>query len=36
VQEFIAKALQALTDFKDSEAKSALIETAKFIGQRTI
>ncbi|MHC4543845.1 MAG: polyprenyl synthetase family protein [Planctomycetota bacterium] len=35
-QEFVTKALDALTDLKGSEAKDALIETAKFLGQRAI
>jgi len=33
-QEFVAKALGALTELKEGRAKDALIETAKFIGQR--
>jgi octaprenyl-diphosphate synthase len=33
-QEFVAKGLEALTDLKESRAKNALIETAKFIEQR--
>ncbi len=35
-QEFVTKAMDALTDLKKGEAKDALIETAKFIGQRAI
>jgi geranylgeranyl pyrophosphate synthase len=35
-QEFIAKGLDALTDLKESQAKNALIETAKFIEQRAL
>ena len=35
-QEFVTKALDALTDLKEGEAKDALIETAKFIGRRAI
>jgi octaprenyl-diphosphate synthase len=35
-REFVAKALDTLTDLKEGEAKNALIETAKFIGQRAI
>ena len=33
-QEFVTKALGALTELKEGRAKDALIETAKFIGQR--
>ena len=35
-QEFVAKGLDALTDLKESRAKNALIETAKFIEQRAL
>lgn len=35
-QEFVAKATQALVDLKGSNAKNALIETAKFTAGRTI
>jgi octaprenyl-diphosphate synthase len=35
-QEFVTKALDALTDLKEGEAKDALVETAKFIGRRAI
>lgn len=35
-QEFVAKAIAALADFKESSAKEALIETAKFIERRAI
>ena len=34
-QEFVARAVQALTALKDSDAKDALIETAKFMACRT-
>ncbi len=33
-QEFVAKAIAALADLKDSDAKDALIETAKFMANR--
>ena len=33
-QEFIAKAIAAIDDLKDSDAKEALIETAKFMASR--
>jgi octaprenyl-diphosphate synthase len=33
-QEFVAKAVAALTDFEESRSKKALIETAKYIEQR--
>ncbi len=33
-QEFVAKAIAALADLKDSNAKNALIETAKFMADR--
>ena len=33
-QEFIAKAITAIDDLKDSNAKEALIETAKFMASR--
>lgn len=33
-QEFVAKAIAALADLKDSSAKEALIETAKFMANR--
>ncbi|MHC4642067.1 MAG: polyprenyl synthetase family protein [Planctomycetota bacterium] len=36
VQEFITKALNALTDLKEGPAKNALIQTAKFVGRRAI
>jgi len=35
-QEFVTKALGALAELKEGRAKDALIETAKFIGQRAI
>lgn len=35
-QEFVTKALNALTDLQEGEAIEAVIETAKFIGERTI
>lgn len=35
-QEFVAKGLDALTDLKESRAKNALIETAKFVEQRAL
>jgi len=35
-QEFVTKGLDALTDLKESQVKNALIETAKFIGQRAL
>ena len=35
-QEFVTKALGALTELKEGRAKDALIETAKFIGQRAV
>jgi geranylgeranyl pyrophosphate synthase len=35
-QEFVTKALSALTDLHESEAREAVIETAKFIGERAI
>jgi geranylgeranyl pyrophosphate synthase len=35
-QEFVTKALEALSDLEEGEAKDALIETAKFIGRRAI
>jgi octaprenyl-diphosphate synthase len=35
-QEFVAKAVRALAGFKDSDAKEALIETAKFAANRAI
>jgi len=36
VQEFVAKAIASLTDLKESDAKDALIETAKFIAGRAV
>ena len=35
-QEFVAKAIRALADFKEGDAKEALIETAKFVADRAI
>jgi len=35
-QEFVDKAMQALTGLKQSQAKEALMETAKFMAHRTI
>jgi len=35
-QEFVTKALNALTDLQECEAIEAVIETAKFIGERAI
>ena len=35
-QEFVTKALGALTDLKEGPAKNALIETAKFVGRSAI
>jgi len=35
-QEFVDKAMQALTGLKQSQAKEALMETAKFMANRTI
>lgn len=35
-QEFVAKAIAALADLKDSDAKTALIETAKFMANRAV
>ena len=35
-QEFVTKALDALTELREGEAKDALIKTAKFFGQRAI
>ena len=35
-QEFVAKAVQALASLKESDAKGALIETAKFMASRVI
>jgi geranylgeranyl pyrophosphate synthase len=35
-QEFVTKALDALTELREGEAKDALTETAKFFGQRAI
>jgi geranylgeranyl pyrophosphate synthase len=35
-QEYVTKALNALTDLQESEAREAIIETAKFIGERAI
>lgn len=35
-QQFVAKAVKALAGFKDSDAKQALIETAKFAADRAI
>jgi len=35
-QEFVDKAIQALTGLKQSQAKEALMETAKFMAHRTI
>ncbi len=35
-REFVTKALNALTDLQESEAREAVIETAKFIGERAI
>ncbi|NIP27651.1 MAG: hypothetical protein GWN67_24205 [Phycisphaerae bacterium] len=35
-QEFVTKALNALTDLQESEVRKAVIETAKFIGERAI
>jgi octaprenyl-diphosphate synthase len=35
-QEFVAKALQALADFREGDAKDALIETARFAGRQVI
>ena len=35
-QEFVAKGLDSLTELKESQSKKALIETAKFIGQRAL
>ena len=34
--EFVTKAVQALAELKESDAKQALIETAEFVGRRTI
>jgi len=33
-QEFVAKAVEAIADLEDSNAKEALIETAKFAANR--
>jgi octaprenyl-diphosphate synthase len=35
-QEFVAKAVRVLANFKESDAKEALIETAKFVADRAI
>jgi geranylgeranyl pyrophosphate synthase len=35
-QEFVAQALDALTELGEGKAKDALIETAKFFGRRAI
>jgi geranylgeranyl pyrophosphate synthase len=35
-QEFVTKALDALTDLNEGKAKDALVETAKYIGRRAI
>jgi len=35
-QEFVAKAIAALSNIRDGEAKDALIETAKFAGRRVV
>ncbi|MHC4692735.1 MAG: polyprenyl synthetase family protein [Planctomycetota bacterium] len=35
-QEYVTKALSALTELQESEAREAVIETAKFIGERAI
>ncbi len=35
-QEFVTKALNALTDLQEGEAIEAVIETAKFIGERAV
>lgn len=35
-QEFVVKATTALNGLRESEAKDALIETARFVGQRAI
>ena len=35
-QEFVTKALNALADLQEGEAREAVIETAKFIGERAI
>jgi geranylgeranyl pyrophosphate synthase len=35
-QQFLDKALSALTSLKESGAKEALIETAKFMAGRTV
>jgi geranylgeranyl pyrophosphate synthase len=35
-QEFVIKALDALSDLKEGPAKNALIETAKFVGKQAI
>jgi geranylgeranyl pyrophosphate synthase len=35
-QEFVTKALNALTDLQEGEARDAVIETAKFISERAI
>lgn len=35
-QEFVTKALDALTELREGQAKDALIETAKFFGERAI
>jgi len=35
-QEFVAKAVRALADFKESDAKEALIEMARFMANRVI
>jgi len=35
-EEFVTKALGTLADFKEGPAKNTLIETAKFVGRRTV
>jgi octaprenyl-diphosphate synthase len=35
-REYVDKAIRALDDFKDNDAKGALIETAKFMADRTV
>ena len=35
-QEFVGKAVKALTGLKESDAKGALIETAKFMASRAV
>jgi octaprenyl-diphosphate synthase len=35
-QEFVAKAIESLTDLEESDAKDALIETARFVADRAV